>query len=92
MTDCNALAQRIVALGLAEYDSYNTNYYRFGSTLFTAEALVNDGRVVLALMEKYLPSMIPITEAYNLWDKGCISLAIAICEACCDALETDGQG
>jgi len=97
------LAKRVVALGVGSHDPNDSAYYWFKLATFDARRFVNDGRVVLALMEKCSH-----IDAY--WDDtgwscdvvgafhnrklgshdGMVSrssIAVAIIEACCNALE-----
>ena len=107
MSDHNKLAQRIVALGfgVAERDAVNgTTYYRHvgGIHFMSAEAFCNDGRVVLALMEKCsritiiknrTQDMITEVTARSWHGKeGTASNyddTVAIEKACCEALEEE---
>lgn len=91
MTDLNALAQRVVAQGIPEVCDEGMTSAEW--IAYDAESFCNDGRVVLALMEKALQrctetrmSFLDImNSALDRWVEG--SFAIAICEACCEALE-----
>lgn len=132
MTDYNALAQRIVAQGIGQFDPH-TRLLPYlapeAASWDDAAGFCQDGRVVLALMEKVVGSFVPetdeagtqygtflreitITPARNTkefcvfvtdWpenkpDSKAImvarcsdSLAIAIVEACLDALENSND-
>jgi len=103
------LADRVVALGVGKanqiYPDALGRFYQIDpdadwQTSVNAESFVNDGRVVLALMEKCQAIFIErlndtkwacrADKAYGertreWFDRG--SLAPAIIEACCDALE-----
>jgi len=84
MTDYDELAQRVVALGVGQYDQWNKifPYLAPESTSWDdARDFCNDGRVVLAMMEKAFPNGCIVAR------RGGISLAVAILTACCDALE-----
>ena len=73
------LADRIVECGVGYTRAFSDGiYYCISSPneAMHADEFVNDGRVVLALMEKM---------------KGNVSLAVAICEACCTAIEQSKQ-
>jgi len=96
------LADRVVALGIGRaYDDTPDNdlfffdgcmYDDIGESAVIAESFVNDGRVVLALMEKCLSNKtihiaMQVAIAVNKAELKPELLAAAICEACCDALE-----
>lgn len=108
MTDYNKLARRIVAQEIGNYTGTD-GLIHFDGAVFAAEKFCQDGRVVLALMEK----MIGLEwqgeidsgygrgwEAYNVFTGKQPykyhrafneSLALAIVEACLEALESDGN-
>lgn len=104
MTDFNALAQRIVAQGVGDKNHADQYYAHFGINRewLTAKQFCNDGRVVLALMEKvtdgewihdgegwHASTMKPMSNiAFTGVDE---SLAIAIELACLNARENSND-
>lgn len=115
MSDYNKLAQRILAQGIGWQGEYpkscdGVGFYHIGdeySEGMIAELFCQDGRVVLALMEKVWSKgihliiekagiIVPlgITPNGETISTGAVvdeSLAVAICEACCEALEEDDE-
>lgn len=83
MSDNNKLARRIVAQGIG---SRLLDKFFIDAFSRTAEEFCKDGRVVLALMEKCLDEIGVAYPAGVDIDK---PLAIAIVEACLEALEQD---
>jgi len=84
------LAQRVVALGYGIKTKRTAGHHSWWMYSYnqTAEQFCNDGRTVLAMMEKVggVPrfSDVPILDGTE--DD---SLAVAILTACCDALDQD---
>lgn len=89
MTDYNKLAQRIVKQGIGKFGYFVPNGTGIEAPL-TAEAFCNDGRVVLALLEKCWERGLFIATIVNAAlhkEPEAGGLGPAFCEACCDALE-----
>ena len=94
MTDYDELAQLVVALGYGIKTKMTAGHHSWWVYSYnqTAEQFCNDGRTVLAMMEKLTGLELievmkaAILESFQGTDSD-FPLAVAILTACCDALE-----